>query len=66
MNHPTPGKVRVPQVRQPRVSGPTPMCANGVDDARHDGGEDDVPVEGAPLGNGPRHDCCASGGKCAL
>ena len=32
------------------------MGGDGVDDCRHDGAEDDVAVEVAPLCDGARHD----------
>ena len=42
------------------------MRPNRVDYAREDDGEQHVPVEVAPLGNGAGHDGGASGGKCGL
>ena len=41
---------------EPAFWPPGPVGGDGVDDCRHDGAEDDVAVEVAPLSDGPRHD----------
>ena len=42
------------------------MRGDGVDDCGHEGAEDDVAVEVAPLGDGARHDGGARRGERAL
>ena len=42
------------------------MRGDGVDDCGHEGAEDDVAVEVAPLGDGAGDDGGASGGEGAL
>jgi len=51
---------------QPTVVGPAPMSRKRVNEAGDHGGEDDVAVEVATLGDGAGHDGGAGGGKSAL
>ena len=59
-------KVSEAELSEPAALRPAPVHRYRVEEARHDGAEDDVAVEVAPLGDGAGDDGGASGGEGAL
>ena len=66
MHHAAAGKVVEAPLCQPPCLAPAPVRGDGVDQPGDDGGEDDVAIEVAPLGDGAGHDRGASGRESAL
>ena len=59
-------KVPEAELSKPPALCPAPVRRDRVEEARHNGAEDDVAVEMAALSNGTGDDGSTSGSKCAL
>ena len=66
MHDAAPCKVPETEVSQPATLGPAPVHRDRVQETRHDGAEDDIAGEVAPLRDSSRDDCGTSGGEGAL
>ena len=66
MHDAAPRKVPEAEFPEPAALCPAPVRRYRVEEARHDGAEDDVAVEVAPLRDGAGDDGGASGGEGAL